>query len=202
MTKLLRFAWPLSALALMLSAGVAPSAPSAEEVAAVRELVGSWSDAKARDAALDKLHRLGEKGAFPAFEAILADPKSADEIANVLDALRQMKGDRGRFVTPAVRALAHSQLKVRVGAAELLGQIGSPKEASPLVALLSDADEAAVSAAARTLAAVGGPRELVAMDAWLLGVSHKDNRALRDRVTGFRDDLKARLDKAAKDKKK
>src|SRR5262245_3580616 len=154
MSELIRRGWRLAGSLLLLSAVQAGAQPSAEEVAKVRELVKSWPDAKARDGALQKLHRLGREGTYPAFEAILAKPKDGGEVANILDALRQMKGDRRRFVAPAVRALAHPQLKVRVVAAELLGEIGSPKEASPLVALMSDPDESAVLAAAKALAAV------------------------------------------------
>jgi hypothetical protein len=83
---------------------------------------------------------------------------------------------------------------VRWVAVQLLEQIGTNVEGSAVVALLSDAEKLVAYAAAKTLVAIGGPRELIAMDAWLLGVSHQDDRQLRLHVKKCRDRLAERLD--------
>src|SRR5262249_51397864 len=98
-----------------------------------------------------------------------------------------------RFVQPALRAVAHPQPKVWVAAAELLGEIGSPKEASVLVALMANENYEANLAAAKALEATGGPSEVVALTAWLKGSSHNGDKELRDFVRGRRDVLKARF---------
>jgi hypothetical protein len=74
--------------------------------------------------------------------------------------------------------------------------IGSAADGPAVVALLSDRREVAY-AAAKTLAIIGGTRELEAMDAWLRGPSQRDDE-LRQHVKLCRDELKERLDKAAK----
>jgi hypothetical protein len=55
-----------------------------------------------------------------------------------------------------------------------------------------------VRSAARALVAVGGRREVVAMDVWLGGASHRGDDELRQYVKQCRDALKKRLDEAAK----
>jgi hypothetical protein len=144
---------------------------------------------------LKHLNELGSNKVFAAFEAILTKPKKSGDVPNVLEVLRQLKGDRRRFIEYAVRALADSNEEVRYLAVELLGDIGTIAEASPVVALLSDDCERAVTSAARMLAVIGGPRELQALDVWLLGPSHRGDGELRKRVQQCRDDLKKRLDK-------
>jgi hypothetical protein len=61
---------------------------------------------------------------------------------------------------------------------------------------LSDTDKVVVNGAAKALAAIGGPREVTAMDVWLLGGSHRDEAHLRQHVKNCRDKLKKRLDDA------
>jgi HEAT repeat protein len=148
------------------------------------------------------LNKLEAKRVFPAFEAILAQPKHHREVSDVFGVLVDLKGDRRRFVEPAVRHLAHADAEVRLRAVRLLGIIGTVAEASPVVALLSDSDEGVVGRAAEALMKFGGPRELLAMDVWLLGASHRDDAQLRHRVKECRDQLKKRLDKQPATKKK
>jgi HEAT repeats len=145
------------------------------------------------------LIRMGEK-AFPAYEAILTDPKSPyDSVCGVLCILRYVKADRRCFIKYALARLTDEDFTVRHLALELLGKIGSSTEMPPVVALLSDEQEDIANCAARTLAALGGPNELVAMDVWLNGTSHRANPHLRSYVRECRDKLKKRLDEQSKD---
>lgn len=114
-----------------------------------------------------------------------------------------LKGDRRRFLKHAIARLADEQAMMRLNAVTLLSSIGSPAEASLMVASLSDEYKPVAYAAAKTLATIGGPNEMVAMDVWLRGVSHRDDRQLREHVQKCRDALKKRLDEArAKDPSK
>jgi HEAT repeat protein len=143
---------------------------------------------------IQQLIQMGDT-VFPAYEAILTDPNSKPtEIAGVLLLLRRVKADRSCFRKYAVSCLTDTRDAVQLDALHLLEVIGSPAEASPVVAMLSDGDISLVYNAARTLAAIGGPNELVAMDLWLRGESHRDDRKTREHVKKFRDDLKKRLD--------
>ncbi len=150
-----------------------------------------------------QLIRTGEK-AFPAYETILSDAKSSEEeVCGVLGALCDVKADRRRFIKPAVSRLTATDSSVRWCAVALLQRIGSVAEASPMIALLSDEDIVVVHFAAKALVAIGGQNELVAMDVWLRGVSHRDDAQLRQHVKKCRDELKRRLDEArAKDSTK
>jgi hypothetical protein len=150
-----------------------------------------------------ELVEMGEK-AFPIYEAILADPKADDgDVGRVLLVIGEVKADRRRFIKYAVSRLTDAKFGVRLNAVLLLKDIGTVAEASPVVALLSDERVEIVYAAAKTLTAIGGPNELVAMDVWFQGVSRRDDTDLRKRVQKCRDALKKRLDEArAKDSTK
>jgi HEAT repeat protein len=141
---------------------------------------------------------MGE-AAFPALEAIIADPKSrSEQVACALIVVRDAKGDRRRFVEPTVQRLADSTSDVRRYAVLALAMIGSDRDTAPVVALLSDEDVSVVYAAAKTLAAIGGRRDVVAMDVWLKTGNHREARGLRKDVKECRDALQKRLDEAAK----
>jgi hypothetical protein len=134
---------------------------------------------------------LGERRVLAACETVVARPESDGELRAAFLFLARMKGDRHRFVEPAVAALKHADAGVRIGAATLLGEIGSRNEAAALVAALSDGD--ATLPAAEALAAVGGPNEVTAMDAWLAGPGRDRLDVYRDGVKEGRDALAARL---------
>jgi hypothetical protein len=72
-----------------------------------------------------------------------------------------------------------------------------------VVALLSDEDIVVQDAAAKTLAAIGGRRDLVAFDAWLrAGTARKLPPDYLKDFREYRDALQKRLDEADKKKKK
>ena len=145
--------------------------------------------------------RLGDK-TFPELEEILNDPKARPvEIYRAFYFISKIDADRSRFLEHAVRRTSDPTDQIRSTAARLLGKIGTIAEASPLVALLSDKDEVVVNAAATSLAAIGGPRELVALDAWLLGVAHADYPQLREHVKKCRAELVERLARRPSPKK-
>jgi len=142
---------------------------------------------------------------FRAYETILTDPKAkTHEVARIFNVIREVKADRSRFLEHAASALAHEDGWVRGSAVQLLADIGSRAVAAPIVALLSDgekvADQVNAYLAAKALAALGGPREVIAMDTWLLGVSHRDDRHLRAHVKKWRDELEKRQVREVKPK--
>lgn len=140
------------------------------------------------------LIRMGEK-IFPAYEAILKDPKAdAMEVSGVLSLIGHVNADRSRFLKYTLSRLTDPSSRVRMAAVILLRRIGSPTEASPVIALLSDRDISLVYAAAKTLAAIGGPNELGEMDEWLRSDSQRNDPELREHVQKCRDELKRRLD--------
>lgn len=139
--------------------------------------------------------------AFPAYEVILADPKSEPhEVSRVLSVLVNVKADRKRFVELAAAQAAHEKSRVRFQAVRLLQQIGTPAEGSVLVALLGDGDNGVAYGAAEALAATGGRREVAALDAWLkVGTTRRDDGDFLIHVKKCRDELDKRLkDTAAK----
>jgi hypothetical protein len=149
----------------------------------------------------EHLVRMGEK-VFAAYEAILSDPKStSDEIGRAFCVLSDIEADRRRFAKHAVMHLTDADFGSRLNAVNFLGKIGSAADASPVVALLSDRDISLVYAAARTLAAIGDPNEVVAMDVWLRGVCHRDKDAQKA-VQYHRDKLKKRLEEDKDPKKR
>ncbi|MFO0822023.1 MAG: HEAT repeat domain-containing protein [Gemmataceae bacterium] len=138
--------------------------PTPPTTAEIRGLVtgGDWPSKRA-------LMAYGEF-AFPAYEAILTDPKSTPrEIQGALAMLGLIKAERGRFLNLAAGYAGHERPGVRCCVVRLLEQIGSPAEGSILVALLGDEDDGVAYCAARALAVTGGRREVVALDAWLKG---------------------------------
>jgi hypothetical protein len=138
---------------------------------------------------------LGEKRVLAACEVMLTNPKDDAERAAVLLMVSRRKGDRSRFVAPAVEALKHKDEGVRAGAATLLGKIGSPNEIPALRGLLSDPEEGVVQAVAPALAALGGQDDLNALDKWLDGPGREERYdfGTRDRVEKARCDLMMRL---------
>lgn len=135
-----------------------------------------------------------EERAFPAYEAILSDPRASYlEVANVFGILCNVKADRRCFIRHVFYRFTDSDYGVRSSALRLLERIGSPAESSPVIALLSDEHTEVGYAAAKTLAAIGGPNEVVAMDVWLRGITYREDRQLREHVQKCRDALKKRL---------
>jgi len=143
---------------------------------------------------------------FPYYESIFRDATCSDRVrCRLYIVLQTAKGDRSGFLKNAIADLIHKNGDVRSRAIECLSHIGSDKDAAPIVALLSDGhtmESASVPyVAATALTAIGGLRELVAFDAWLIGGSHADNKYLRAHVKKCRDELAARLAKEKATKK-
>lgn len=113
---------------------------------------------------------LSAKRLIAAAEVMLANPECDEEIEDAFSMISRAKGDRSRFIQPAVRALGHADLGVRLSAVGLLGEIGSRNEGPALVAMLSNELFCVAPAAVKSLAAIGGPNELIALDAWILRV--------------------------------
>jgi hypothetical protein len=148
----------------------------------------------------DEYHRprllaMGDK-MFPTYEKILATVQIRHEAKErIFLLIGEVKADRRQFIEPALNHLGSQNLPVKIAALELLAKIGTPAEAAAVVALLSSRDPKIASAAATTLVALGGPRELIAMDVWLNGGDHPNNVELRLHVKKSREALKQKLDK-------
>src|SRR5438045_1449942 len=115
--------------------------PDASVSPAVVEDVRRWLgpiDREGLNASVTYLNQLGEKKVFAALKVLLADPRDTRELADAFGMLCELKGDRRRFIEPAVHALANPDESVRYRAVQLLEVIGTRAEASPVVALLSD----------------------------------------------------------------
>lgn len=146
-----------------------------------------------------KLVGLGAR-AFPVYDALLADPKVEDQFAlRIFGVLCEIKGDRSRYILPAQQALRNPNWHVRLAAVRLLGQIASPKDTSPIVALMFDNHDLVAYNAASALASVGGPGDLIAMDAYLRSSAVRGwHPAYLAEISKQRDRLRDRL--AAADK--
>jgi|GEM_PF-2696803 len=137
--------------------------------------------------------------AFPEYHRILDDPmRTPVERARILYVVSSVETDRSAFHRHAVEALDDERSVVRSGGMALLQKIGSTKDAALIIARLSDTDKSNVYFAAKTLAIIGGPKQVVAMDAWLAGPVHANDKQLRDQVKKSRDELAARLAKVPK----
>jgi HEAT repeat protein len=139
--------------------------------------------------------------AFPAYEQILNDPTvNTFEVVRIFGVLGGVQADRRQFVEPAARRLADHDTDLRRSAIQLLGRIGSRSDAAPVVALLWDEDRTVVYAAAETLSAIGGERELVALDIWAQAnaESLRIDSQLRQRTEQARDALRQRAEEERK----
>lgn len=178
------------ALLLPSRAEVTVGPPPAEPPATVREvrnLVNGYRESFWR------LVRMGKR-AHPALEAILTHPKvQPHEADRIFSVLSESGAKEPRFVELAIRHLDNSSKGVRASAFIFLSRACGPEECPLLIAGLSDADILINYAAPKALLRVGGPREVVAMSAWLRGVAHRKDAKFRAHVAACRDQLKARL---------
>ncbi len=148
---------------------------------------------------------------YPNFERILAmRDVNRLEVSRMFIVLANVKGDRSRFLEPAVTKLSDSDNAIRRDSVGLLAEIGSERDTAPIVALLNDEEFTVGVAAAKALSTIGGPRELAALNIWLT-VTKPENyskewqgsyESLRKNVIKSRDALKERLDKEKAQKPK
>lgn len=159
------------------------------------------SDAETQWRLKYRLLELGTK-AFPSYEKLLADPKtSTNQVARIFSVLREVPGDRSRFVETAVKSLTSPAPYLRDSAVRLLGAIGSRRDTAPIVASLYDNEIVVISAAAETLVELGGQRELVAFDVWLRAAKARGiGKPLIDMLRKHRDALEFRLKLEEKNK--
>jgi len=142
----------------------------------------------------EKLIKLGPK-AHLAFVKILKDVKTNPVIVvRVLRTVSVSKGDRSVFVEPALARLIDENWLVRLSAADLIGDIGSAKEAPPLISLLNDPESGTAGSAALALGKIGGPRELLALTIWLRNNEKSDPDTVKDVNTAM-DQIRKRIAK-------
>src|SRR5262249_13871178 len=141
--------------------------------------------------------RLEGERLLAACELVIAKPENPEELDGALGLLWGKKGDRSRFIEPARKALAHEHAGGSHSAANLLAEIGTPNEGPALVPLLSDENWHVRGAAVGALARIGGPNELLALDAWLgrLGPDDDELFGWRSYYKQQRDAFAARLAK-------
>jgi hypothetical protein len=142
------------------------------------------------------------EAAFPAYEQILNDPAANSmEVVGIFCVLGGVQADRRRFIEPAVRRLTEPSRDRRLSAVQILGRIGSRGDASPVVALLWDEERPVVRAAAEALCAIGGERELTALDIWIKAGNHRTDGDLRRIVQQYRNQLQRRVEEEKKQTK-
>jgi hypothetical protein len=158
------------------------------------------------DDALERIVSITDQGdrLFPYYESILKTPGVTHAEINrvfTLICASRTDADRSRFHEFAVNSLTHEKRGVRRSAIALLAKIGRSEDAPLLTPFLADDYASLIVDTARALAAIGGPNELAALEAWLKNGRFREVPSVRDRVTEQRDRLKARLDQAAPPKK-
>jgi HEAT repeat protein len=167
--------------------------PSAE---LVRNLL---QGSESQSSGLPQLVKLGAK-ALPAYEVILADPKSKPlELLVVMGLVSEIKADRTRFRDLAVGLFPHSDPRVRREALQLLAEIGTEQDTSPILAMLSDEEKLIRQEAAKTLVKLGGKRDLVALDIWLKTGNYRNDIHYLNFVKECRDKLEKRLKETPKE---
>ncbi len=124
--------------------------------------------------------------------------RTTAEQTRILGLVSLIESDRSGFHRHAVEALDGKEFSVRNAGMALLQKIGTTKDAALILARLSDTDKSNVYFAAKTLAIIGGPKEVIAMDAWLSGPVHANDKQLRAQVVKSRGELAERLAKIPK----
>jgi len=133
--------------------------------------------------------------AFPIYEQLLNHPQvTVNEVVRIFGVIGEVKADRRGFVEHVIKRLTSPNGNVRRSAVQLLGQIGSYRDASPLVALLWDEERTVVYAVAQTLSLIGSERELTALDIWIKSGNHRADAELRRFVQQFRDALQRKIE--------
>lgn len=147
---------------------------------------------------------------LPAFEEILNDPTIPEnEQRTVLAFLIEIECDRTRFLGHAVQRLDSKSGDLRRTAVAFIGEAGSQRDASLVTVLLLDRDTTVRLEAARTLAKIGGEREVVVFELILKNANRyeEDGKLILNNFDiedfeKYRDELKARLKKQAEEKAK
>ena len=144
----------------------------------------------------------GNKIYYSVFLDLLSADKTDPMIkGRIMNVLAECPGDKKQFLQPALRYLSDTEWVVRHQAVLLIPHVGDREHSAAVTALLFDPDHTIVFAAAKSLALIGGPPEVVAFDIWLAREGKVRHAVLRNHVAEQRDQLKARLDKAAPPKK-
>jgi hypothetical protein len=175
-----------------------PDKPPDPNVVKVEKILDAYASAalqpvSKRTEILQPLREMGEI-AFPAYETILANPKSDPRIVrSAMEVLISMRVDR-RFVNLVVDRLADSSWVVRWKALVFLRVHGSEWDTAPVIALMSDKELDVRYEAATVLEKIGGKRDLIAMDAWLkTGSALRDEKEFLSHVKDCRNKLEKRL---------
>lgn len=120
---------------------------------------------------LNLLAREGEK-LYPRYQEVLDDPKRGDRSTScVLSILWRVAQDAKlrpevskQFLGPALRHLGDEDHGVRISALGLLQVIGGERDTAPVAVMLLAERTEVRYAAAKTLAGIGGPADVVALD--------------------------------------
>lgn len=130
----------------------------------------------------------------PSFAAILVDPNSDPvKVACTFTTLLNTDTCDHKFLELAVKRLADESDRVRHSALCYLERYGKAENTQKITAMLADTDTAVRYAAAKTLAAIGGQRDLDAMDAWLKDGKHPNDADYLIHVKKCRDELEKRV---------
>src|SRR5687768_13337268 len=122
-------------MAVLQAPGPDKKVPAADE-GKIRRLLGSDDNLGVEPGEFDKAG-VYSPAAFPLYARILDDPEESSYLVQrTFLALAKIEGDRRQFLERAVAKLADRHPSVRRTAVQLLAQIGSARDAAPVVALL------------------------------------------------------------------
>ncbi len=125
--------------------------------------------------------------------AMQSDTVSDESIKEAFNTLAQLPGDRKEFALPVLKKLTSDSPAIRLGAIQLISQIGTARETSPMHALLLDDDETVKYAAAKCIREIGGKRDVLALDLWLRSGHWHNDKKHKDFVRECREALDKRL---------
>lgn len=186
--------WMLGcAFAVFLACGPIPAEAQQDVDTEVWRLLNRFEFTPNED--IRQLNKLGTR-AFPTYLRILDNAKIAPLYeVQIFLTLNESKEDRTIFLEHAVSRLNSRDFGVRIEAAKLIGQIGTTKDAPPLIAMLNDPQSGVAGTAAASLGKIGGARERLALTIWLKNTDpKKDPETVKD-VRVAIEQISKRIDK-------
>lgn len=140
----------------------------------------------------------GEK-LFPLYLELLEDMSSESiHVGRVFDIITRVKADRSRFYGVTLERLADKNPDIRTDAINFLKLVGSEKDTAPLAVLLYDSELIVRYAAATTLVAIGGKKDLQVFDLAKRHVGRyldRDSKPVLSKFDGeYLDECRAKLE--------
>jgi hypothetical protein len=119
-------------------------------------------------------------------------------VGRVFDIITRVKADRSRFYGVTLERLADKNPDIRTDAINFLKLVGSEKDTAPLAVLLYDSELIVRYAAATTLVAIGGKKDLQVFDLAKRHVGRyldRDSKPVLSKFDGeYLDECRAKLE--------